>query len=117
MAGHRKLDVPGARMSRERRARGRNATARAAKARRRGTTVAELSLAGLRQAQHVTQETLAARLATSQPEISKMEHRSDMYVSTLRHYVEALGGELEIIAHLPQGAVRINQFHDPTKSA
>ena len=104
-------------MTRERRARGRNATARAAKAHAGGSSVAEMPLAKLRQARHVTQEALAERLATSQPEISKMEHRSDMYVSTLRHYVEALGGELEIIAHLPEGAVRISQFHDLTKSA
>ena len=35
-----------------------------------------------------------------------------MYVSTLRRYIEAMGGELEIIAHFPEGNVRINQFRD-----
>jgi hypothetical protein len=35
-----------------------------------------------------------------------------MYVSTLRRYIEAMGGEVEIIAHFPEGNVRINQFED-----
>jgi len=35
-----------------------------------------------------------------------------MYVSSLRQYIGALGGELEIIARFPEGAVRINQFQD-----
>jgi hypothetical protein len=35
-----------------------------------------------------------------------------MYVSTLRRFVEAMGGELEIIARFPDGTVRINQFHE-----
>ena len=35
-----------------------------------------------------------------------------MYISTLREYIEAMGGELEIIAHFPEGNVRINQFED-----
>ena len=44
--------------------------------------------------------------------MSKMERRADMYVSTLRNYIEAMGGELEIIASFPQGKVRINQFKE-----
>ena len=35
-----------------------------------------------------------------------------MYVSTLRRFIEAMGGQLEIIAHFPEGAVRITQFHE-----
>jgi hypothetical protein len=42
--------------------------------------------------------------------VSKLERRADMYVSALRTYVEALGGELEIVARFPDGAVRITQF-------
>ena len=51
-------------------------------------------------------------LETTQSEVSKIERRSDLYVSTLRSYIEAMGGELEIIARFPDGAVRINQFKD-----
>ena len=45
-------------------------------------------------------------------EVSKIEARADMYVSTLRSYIQAMGGELEIIARFPDGDVRINQFQD-----
>lgn len=55
---------------------------------------------------------MAELLETSQGEVSKIEHRADMYVSTLRCYVEAMGGELEIIARFPDGAVRISQFSE-----
>ena len=41
----------------------------------------------------------------------KIERRADMYISTLRGYIEAMGGELEITAHFPDTNVRINQFH------
>jgi transcriptional regulator with XRE-family HTH domain len=79
--------------------------------------LAELPLAELRQALQMTQETLAELLETSQPEISKIEHRTDVYVSTLRRYIEAMGGELQIIARFPEGKVSINQFRDLVKSA
>jgi hypothetical protein len=51
----------------------------------------------------------------SQPGVSKLEQRVDLFVSTLRNYIRAMGGELEIIARFPEGAVRINQFDDITK--
>jgi len=60
---------------------------------------------------------LAELLETSQPEISKIERRTDVYVSTLRRYVEAMGGKLEIVARFPDGAVQINQFRDLAESA
>ena len=41
-----------------------------------------------------------------------MVHRTDMYVSTLRRFVEAMGGELEIVARFPDGSVQITQFHE-----
>jgi transcriptional regulator with XRE-family HTH domain len=64
----------------------------------------------LRQARRLSQEELASTLETSQSSISKLERRVDVYVSTLRRYVESLGGELDIIARFPDGSVRINQF-------
>lgn len=74
--------------------------------------LAEMPLHELRQARKLTQETLAEALGTSQANVSKLERRTDMYVGTLRRYVEAMGGHLEITAHFPDGEVRINQFHD-----
>jgi DNA-binding XRE family transcriptional regulator len=74
--------------------------------------LAELPLHELRRARELSQEELAQVLGATQPEISKIEHRADMYVSTLRRYIEAMGGRLEITAHFRDGAVRITQFHE-----
>jgi DNA-binding Xre family transcriptional regulator len=57
-----------------------------------------LALADLRQSRHVTQVQLAEALGISQGNVSRLEGRSDVYLSTLRSYVEALGGHLEIAA-------------------
>jgi len=73
---------------------------------------AEMALADLRQARRLTQEDIAKILGNRQAAVSKIERRTDMHVSTLRRYVEALGGELEIIAHFPEGDVRISQFEE-----
>ena len=71
----------------------------------------EMVLQDLRQARHLSQERLAVLLHTKQANISKIEHRTDMYISTLRGYVEAMGGDLEITVHFPDISVKINQFH------
>ncbi len=68
-----------------------------------------LMLHELRKARTVSQQDLARKLAVGQPAVAKLERRSDMYVSNLRRYVEALGGTLEIAAHFPDGAVTIMQ--------
>lgn len=70
----------------------------------------EMPLHELRQARRLSQEELASTLETSQSSISKLERRVDVYVSTLRRYIESMGGELDIIARFPDGSVRINQF-------
>jgi DNA-binding Xre family transcriptional regulator len=57
-----------------------------------------LALADLRQARHVTEVQLAGELGISQGNVSRLEGRGDVYLSTLRSYVEALGGRLEIAA-------------------
>lgn len=72
----------------------------------------DMALHELRSARDLTQGNLAEQLNLEQPAISKLERRADMYVSTLRKYIEAMGGELKIIAHFPEGDVRINQFQD-----
>ena len=55
----------------------------------------------LRQAVAQTQEELAATLGVGQDTISRLEKRSDMLLSTLRRYVEAMGGKLELVAKFP----------------
>ena len=74
--------------------------------------MAEMLLSEIRRAVGLTQEELAASLGIRQPSLSRLESQDDMQISTLRRLVAALGGELEIIAHLPGGAIRITQFHD-----
>ena len=74
--------------------------------------MAEMLLSEIRRAVGLTQEELAASLGIKQPSLSRLESQDDMQIGTLRRLVAALGGELEIIAHLPGGAIRITQFHD-----
>ena len=59
------------------------------------------TLKDLRLAAQQTQEQLAATLGVGQDTISRLEKRSDMLLSTLRHYVESMGGKLELVAHFP----------------
>ncbi|SEM77968.1 Helix-turn-helix domain-containing protein [Pseudomonas sp. ok272] len=72
----------------------------------------EMPLHELRKAQELSQATLAKTLHINQAAISKMERRTDMYISTLRNYIRAMGGELEIIATFPEGQVKIENFAD-----
>lgn len=74
--------------------------------------LAEMPLFELRQARGLTQEELATLLHVSQPSIAKLEKRTDMYLSTLRSHIEALGGELEVIARFPDGSVKISNFSE-----
>lgn len=85
-------------------------TNQAAAARKARTMMRELPLHELRAARRLSQGALAAVLKTGQPSVSRLERRTDMYVSTLRSYIEAMGGELEITARFPDGTVRITQF-------
>ena len=60
----------------------------------------------------MTQAKLAQSLGVNQGEVSKIEHRTDLYLSTLSEYVEALGGRLEIRAVFSDREVRITQFEE-----
>ncbi|MHB0992485.1 MAG: XRE family transcriptional regulator [Burkholderiales bacterium] len=73
--------------------------------------LAELPLAELRRARGLSQKTLAGVLHVDQASISKMKRRTDMYISTLRSHIEAMGGELEIVARFPDGTVKITNFN------
>lgn len=72
----------------------------------------EMTLGELRQARLLTQETLGETLHVGQTAIAKMERRADMYVSNLRRFIEAMGGELDIVARFPDGAVKIANFSE-----
>lgn len=86
--------------------------ARARAAARGKALLKQMPLRELRRARGLSQETLAATLKVRQASISKLERRTDMYISTLRAHIEAMGGELEIIARFPEGEVRISNFGD-----
>lgn len=74
--------------------------------------LAAMPLDELRRAREFTQVTLAQAMGDQQPSVSRIEKQTDMYISTLRRYIEAMGGELEITARFPDGAVRISQFQE-----
>ena len=57
----------------------------------------------IRRARGMTQVTLASAMGVSQAQITKVEHQADLYVSTLRRFVEAMGGKLELVARFPDG--------------
>jgi hypothetical protein len=73
--------------------------------------IQEMALDELRAARALTQEHLSTLLGVKQSAVSKLERRTDMYVSTLNHFIQAMGGQLEIRAVFPEGTVRIAQFH------
>jgi predicted transcriptional regulator len=72
--------------------------------------LAEMELRELRDALKITQVQLAKRLKTTQAAVSRLEKRSHMFVNTLRDYVEALGGEIEVRAILPDRTVSLTHF-------
>jgi transcriptional regulator with XRE-family HTH domain len=77
----------------------------------------EMALDELREAREMTQVHLAKVLGVNQAAVSKLERRTDMYVSTLHDFVKAMGGELKITARFPEGTVEINQFEEVQKSS
>ncbi|AQT67398.1 Antitoxin HigA [Anaerohalosphaera lusitana] len=80
-----------------------------AKARAR-EEMAQMLLAEIRKETGITQENLAKSMGIKQPSLSKLESQRDMQISTLRRLIEALGGKLELIAHMPEGDIKISQF-------
>ena len=74
------------------------------------TLLRSVPLQELRQARGLSQKDLATALNVQQPTIARIEKRTDRYISTLRSHIEAMGGELEVIARFPEGTVRISNF-------
>ena len=73
---------------------------------------AVMTLHQLREARSLTQVNLARVLQINQGAVSKMEKRADMYVSTLRNFIQAMGGQLQVKAIFPEGEVQIDQFEN-----
>ncbi|BAZ15399.1 putative transcriptional regulator [Calothrix sp. NIES-4071] len=72
----------------------------------------EMAIHELRQALKISQAELAEKLQVKQPAISRLEKRTDMYVSHLRQVIQAMGGELEIVARFADSEVKINNFSE-----
>ena len=84
---------------------------RADNARRVRDELRRMALDELRRAKQLTQADMAEMLDVPQSSISRIEQRADMYLSTLRNYVHAMGGVLQIQAVFPDGgAVAISRF-------
>jgi transcriptional regulator with XRE-family HTH domain len=71
-----------------------------------------MTLYQLREARNLTQVSLAKVLQVNQGAVSRMEKRTDMYVSTLRNFIQAMGGQLQVKAVFPEGEVQIEQFEN-----
>lgn len=70
----------------------------------------EMQLQELRKNRKVTQVEVAKAMKVEQAAVSKLERRDDMYVSTLREYVKALGGELKLVAAFPDAEIQLHPF-------
>ncbi|OLD94264.1 MAG: hypothetical protein AUI36_46595, partial [Cyanobacteria bacterium 13_1_40CM_2_61_4] len=74
----------------------------------------ELTLRDLRQAEHLTQERMAELMGVEQENVSRLERRTDLLLSTLSSYVAAMGGKLRLIAEFPNRAPVVIAFADIT---
>ena len=101
MAGHRKFQTLRDKLTPAQRERSKT---------RVGELQKQMLLSELRKLAGQTQQELADELGVSQPCLSKMEKQTDMQIGTLGRIVESLGGQLEVIAHMPAGDVVLTQF-------
>jgi transcriptional regulator with XRE-family HTH domain len=70
--------------------------------------ILDMDLRGLRELVGKTQQDMAALVRQSQGQVSETERRSDHRLSTLRKYVEALGGEIEVVANFGDKRIRLH---------
>jgi DNA-binding XRE family transcriptional regulator len=84
--------------------------AQARAAARAEAMLVEMQLQELRKSRSATQLDVAHAMGVEQAAVSKLERRGDMYVSTLREYVKALGGELKLVAAFPDGDIQVHPF-------
>jgi len=69
--------------------------------------VHQANLAQVRRARAFAQAAIAELTGMNQSEVSKLERRSDMFISTLRKFIQATGGELHLVANYPEGSVEL----------
>jgi hypothetical protein len=69
-----------------------------------------LRVTELRRARALSQGILAEVLQAFPVQVSQIEHHADMYISTLRRFVEAMGGQLDLVARFPEASVPIGRF-------
>ncbi|MEX0818881.1 MAG: helix-turn-helix transcriptional regulator [Pirellulaceae bacterium] len=74
-------------------------------------------LSELRKERGISQAELAELLNKQQGEVSKIERRNDVKLSTLRDYVKSIGGSLQVLARLPNGVVRVIEIEDEQNRA
>ncbi|MBS0509249.1 MAG: XRE family transcriptional regulator [Proteobacteria bacterium] len=84
--------------------------AQARAAARAEAMLVQMQLQELRKARNVTQVEVAKAMSVEQAAVSKLERRDDMYISTLREYVKALGGELKLVASFPDAEIQVHPF-------
>ncbi len=73
----------------------------------------EMTMRELRKARNMTQVAMARALGVKQEQVSRIEKRTDLHLSTLRRSIEAMGGELILTAKFPDGApVRLTGFRE-----
>lgn len=70
----------------------------------------ELPLTELRRQREISHEALAKTLGTTPTRVGRLEYRSHLYLTSLRRYVEAMGGTLEITARFPDGEIRLHEW-------
>ena len=75
----------------------------------------ELALRHVRKARKLTQKRMAELLGVGQDSISRIENRSDLLLSTLRSYVEAMGGSLKLIAEFPDSVAVLSSLGEAEK--
>ena len=68
----------------------------------------EMALRNLRKARDLTQERMAKLLCIGQEGVSRIERRSDLLISTLQSYVEAMGGSLKLVVQFPDGVATLS---------
>ena len=86
-------------------------------AKRAGELFSELLLSEVRKRTGQSQQEIADTLGIKQPSLSKLEKQADMQISTLRKIVQALGGELEVLAKFPKATFKLGQFASARRSA
>ena len=76
--------------------------------------LANLPREELRRARELTQQQVASTLRLSPSEINEIEGETDLYLSTFRRFIQAMGGDLEVVAHFPDGNITIDTFQHLT---